>query len=114
MGDRGNVRIKYDDGNSVYLYTHWGGTELSQMVARALDRGRKRWDDPSYLARIIFCEMVKGYEMEETGFGIAPYETVPDLNHPTITVDPGSKMVHVGEETCTFECYAYRALSPPS
>jgi len=67
MGDRAQVLIK-DEG--VYLYTHWGASKLEEVVRRALERGKSRWNDPEYLARIIFCEMVKGREMELTGYGI--------------------------------------------
>lgn len=66
MGDRAQVFMK-DEG--VYLYTHWGAPGLVKTVQRALAR-RERWNDPEYLARIIFCEMVKGEEHEPTGFGI--------------------------------------------
>ena len=66
MGDRAQVLIE-DEG--VYLYTHWTATELPNIVKTAL-RKRWRWDDPEYLARIIFCEMVKSDLMDETGYGI--------------------------------------------
>jgi len=67
MGDRGQIKI-----NDVYLYTHWYGSNLKKILASALNRGRSRWEDPEYLARIIFCEMVKGEEMDDEGFGIGP------------------------------------------
>ena len=70
MGDRGQVHIK-DEG--VWLYTHWEATELLDNVKRALSK-RWRWNDPEYLARIIFDEMVGGYHGEETGFGISTSE----------------------------------------
>jgi len=66
MGDRGQV-LMVDE--KVYLYTHWNATELVETVRRALAR-KQRWDDPEYLARIIFCEMVKDDVKGETGFGI--------------------------------------------
>ena len=66
MGDRGQVLIE-DVG--VYLYTHWDASELTKIVQKALAK-KWRWDDPEYLARIIFCEMVKGDEEGETGYGI--------------------------------------------
>jgi len=53
----------------VWLYTHWGATYLPVTVQDALKR-RLRWNDESYLARIIFCEMVKGDIDGELGFGI--------------------------------------------
>ena len=59
MGDRGNIIVK--DGNSeVYLYTHWTGSDLPDVLRSALKRGKSRWNDGPYLARIIFCEIVKG------------------------------------------------------
>lgn len=69
MGDRGQVFVK-DVG--VYLYTHWGATGLVEVVREAIAR-RLRWDDPEYLARIVFCEMVAGHERDETGFGIGSH-----------------------------------------
>ena len=69
MGDRGQVLVK-DIG--VYLYTHWGASGLIDVVREAIAR-RERWDDPEYLARIVFCAMVAGQEKELTGFGIGTH-----------------------------------------
>ena len=89
MGDRANVYMLEGESRGgsktgVYLYTHWGGTELPHVVQRALAR-RQRWDDSQYLARIVFCEMVRGYEDEETGFGISA--GMGDNEHPILVVD---------------------------
>jgi len=70
MGDRGNIIVK-DGKSEVFLYSHWTGSDLPEVLKSALKRGKGRWDDGQYLARIIFCEMVKGNEMDETGFGIS-------------------------------------------
>jgi hypothetical protein len=70
MGDRGQVFVK-DAG--VYLYTHWNASNLIETVRQALAK-KWRWDDPEYLARIIFCEMVRGSETDETGYGIGTQE----------------------------------------
>ena len=95
MGDRGHVLI---EDNGVYLYSHWGASELVEIVKKALAR-RLRWDDPEYLARIIFCEMVKGQESEETGFGIgtAKHEDVwrvvkVNCGDKTVTVEDNEKV----------------------
>ncbi len=90
MGDRANVYIKEDQEHGVYLYTHWGGSELPEMTRTALNR-HQRWDDSAYLARIIFCEMIKGREAEETGFGIST--RMPDNEHPIIVVDVPAQTV---------------------
>jgi hypothetical protein len=54
----------------VYLYTHNYAKTLVSDVHRILSR-RKRWDDPDYLSRMIFCEMIPAEFWEsDTGFGI--------------------------------------------
>lgn len=92
MGDRANVFIQEDeDGTGVYLYTHWSGTELPGMVQEALAGGRGRWDDPAYLARIVFCRMVRGHETGETGFGISVH--IPDGNTRVLVLDTTKQQV---------------------
>lgn len=66
MGDRGQV---YIEDEKVYLYTHWEAKKLPKIVGNALAR-KQRWDDPEYLARIIFNEMTKNDIKGELGFGI--------------------------------------------
>lgn len=95
MGDRANVRMKYqhakgEEGKTIYLYTHWQGSDLPLTVKRALLR-KQRWNDAAYLARIVFSEMVKGQEGEETGFGIAPY--MCDNEHTIIELEPEKQAI---------------------
>lgn len=93
MGDRANVKMLMEEGGNspIYLYTHWGGTELAETVRDALRRGESRWADGPYLARIIFSEMTKGRESSLTGFGIAPF--ICDNQHYIIEVSVVSKRV---------------------
>lgn len=73
MGDRANVLVRENDNDpGVYLYTHWSGSDLPFTLARALSR-KAYWYDSQYLTRIIFCEMIKGDEDGETGFGISSF-----------------------------------------
>jgi hypothetical protein len=76
MGNRANIEIKYQDGGSIFLYSHWDGVGVDDIVKRALSskRGQNRLDDESYLARIIFSEMIKDDVLGEIGYGISPYE----------------------------------------
>lgn len=67
MGSRAQILIK-DEG--VYLYSHWGSETIEQELRGWLDKGKSRWNDPEYLARIIFSQMVKKYIDGDTGFGI--------------------------------------------
>lgn len=117
MGARGTVEIRYDlkdEPNSVFLYTHYGVNEMLSDVKRALNR-RKRWDDPAYLARIVFCEMMRnGYNndtaaMEDSlSFGIQPYpagdaEIEIRINFKFKTVEVNNKYVPKRSKTYTFE-----------
>lgn len=59
MGDRANV-VVIDGDEQVCLYTHWNGYEVAEVLQNALKRGKERWAQAPYLARIIFCDMVHG------------------------------------------------------
>jgi len=93
MGDRGNICIRYEDGAEIYFYTHWRGSAIKGMLQNALSK-HWRWDDPPYLARIIFCEMIDGNEKDETGFGIGP--DICDNEHPIVYVNTHKKTVQIG------------------
>lgn len=94
MGDRANIVVKSDYG-SVCLYSHWGGSELPEVLRSALKRGKDRLGDEQYLARIIFCEMVQGDVLGNTGFGITavPY----DGDDRIILVDVRDQTVSINE-----------------
>ena len=80
IGNRGNIKV-----GGVYLYTHWGGSYIKEILRSALIRGKNRWTDEGYLTRIIFCEMIKDDVLGETGFGISTYEL--DNEHTILEVD---------------------------
>jgi hypothetical protein len=90
MGDRANVYVRepyQNEEQGVYLYTHWGGSELARTVQKALQR-KLRWDDSQYLARIIFCTMISegGDSLEgEVGFGIST--AIGDNSYSIIVID---------------------------
>lgn len=71
MGDRANIYVHEGDEPGVYLYTHWSGYDLPEVARLALVRGQSRWDDPQYLARIVFCQMISGDTDGTTGYGIS-------------------------------------------
>lgn len=88
MGERGQILIR-DSG--VYLYTHWGGDVLKQILQEALKK-RWRWNDEEYLTRIIFDVMVGEGQGEETGLGIGT-KIHGDLGYPLLIVDVENKKV---------------------
>lgn len=100
MGDRANiffVDAAPQDGklHGIYLYTHWGGSALASTLRAALERGKSRWGDSQYLARIIFSEMIQDDVLEETGFGIGT--RMGDNEHRIIRVDDTAGMVSFHE-----------------
>ncbi len=102
MGDRANVFVTSDGREGVYLYTHWGGHRLPKIVQAALQR-KQRWNDELYLNRIIFCEMIKGQESSETGFGIGTY--IGDGGDRVIHVNVEKQELKLNDKTYSFEKY---------
>ena len=91
MGCRGNILVKDStskESKGVYLYTHWRGNQVKQILQAALKKYPNRWDDEPYLCRIIFSEMIKDDVNGETGFGISTYLT--DNENSIVTVDCGT------------------------
>jgi len=93
MGDRANIAIRQSDDTRVYLYTHWGGHDLPFVLRKALSK-RMRWNDPAYLARIIFCQLVNGHEEQETGFGISTMICDNDC-YPILLVDSENQTIQL-------------------
>lgn len=103
MGDRRQVVISRGN-EKVYLYTHWDGYELPEIVRAALGRGANRWDDAPYLTRIIFCEMVKDDVMSETGAGI--WSSSMDSEYDDIFINLDEQTVKIGDVTKSISDYA--------
>ena len=128
MADRGNIELNFNSlgrspcreqtgFSSIFLYTQSVGSSVCEILANALERalvGKKpgergiRWDDPPYLARIIFSEMLLAHggesALEETtGLGISPYETDNENEIPTVMLAL-QEIVYAGER------YSYRAF----
>lgn len=113
MGDRRNV-VVLDGGEQVCLYTYNGGSALPVTVGKALAR-RQRWNDPSYLTRIIFCTMVVGDVGGETGFGISVSPGDTDYPGREVEVDIRRQTVTIGDRVWNFPAYvkAYNDGSLP-
>jgi len=70
MGDRIVYSIKQDSNLSINLYSHWGGYGRFELLAKALNKARPRWDDTSYATRIIVSQLIGDGWDDETGFGL--------------------------------------------
>jgi len=95
MGDRGTIavssRIEGDGKEAVFLYSHWGGSELPETLRMALSRSEERWCDQGYLSRVIFEEMIDEFG-ELTGFGITT--RLDCTEYPIIVVRTDKKIVY--------------------
>jgi hypothetical protein len=113
MGDRANVYVKdFEEGKGTYLYTHWDGSELPDVVQRALTK-RARWDDNPYLTRIIFAEMIRDDVFGDTGYGISA--TVGDGDDRVLVVDPNTQTVYrEGREGSPISFDQYVSYGKPS
>lgn len=108
MGDRGNIIVK-DGYSTVYLYTHWTGSDLPTMLKAALKIAGaapdydSRLKDGPYLARIIFCEMTKGRPAgERSGYGIS--STMGD-GGTDLTVNVDDQTITWHDQSITFKAY---------
>ena len=97
MGERGNIYFvdqhRGKERLGMYMYSHWGGAVIPSVVEAALRRGREHWGDSQYLARIVFCELVKDDEMETTGYGLST--RIGDNEHAIVRVDDVDQTVAV-------------------
>lgn len=71
MGVRTDVKLKYGGKNVIYLYSHWDEVDYLKDIIREVLKRQLRWDDSSYLARMIFSAMVKDDIDGETGYGLS-------------------------------------------
>lgn len=71
MGTRAQVKVVSKQFKTpIYLYQHYDGDYLFEIVKNAVGRGKGRIGDPEYLTRIIFSEMIKDNVDGLTGYGI--------------------------------------------
>ena len=92
MGDRGNIAVLQSNKDQVWLYSHWGGTELPERLQAGLKAGKGRWSDESYLTKIIFGHAVPDDNWKaETGYGISC--RIQDNEHKILVVDIEKRVV---------------------
>lgn len=103
MGDRANIAVIQPDGKSaVYIYSHWDGLEgMFKKLQKALKR-KQRWDDHSYLCRIIIAEVIRDDLDSDTGYGVAT--EIGDNEHPILVVNPQEGYVGLAHEDAPLSC----------
>jgi hypothetical protein len=97
MGDRSNIVIEQADGGRIFLYGHWMGSDAINVVTQVLAR-RQRWNDETYLARMLFSKMTEGEPVDaETGYGIGTYPADND-GYPFIVLKPASMTIFLEKD----------------
>lgn len=97
MGDRGNIQVTHNEGGgTLFLYTHWSGSDIPAILAKALNNMEGRLDDRSYATRILF-NTLQGSNRSTTGFGIS-LDNMDDNENDV----PHIKWAGYGEPTITF------------
>jgi hypothetical protein len=96
MGDRGNIYVVQhphrEPEGGIFIYTHWGGHKLPELLQSALKTGKSRWNDEPYLTRVIF-DAVSVDNEGITGVGLTTYLT--DNEYPILVVDSEKQTVGV-------------------
>lgn len=113
MGDRIVYSIKQDKDLSINLYSHWGGYDRFEDLARALQAAEPRWSDTAYATRIIVSQLIGDQWNSETGFGLWASSSDGGYggDHPDITINLINKTVSDETGVHTFEQFiAYHGM----
>lgn len=100
MGDRRMAEIKTSDG-SLFLYTHWEGSELPELARAAVESAKPRLGDEPYWTRIIVDQIMKSGRDEETGFGLMLKPRAEDeynRDEPSVILDARDGTVQIRGE----------------
>lgn len=71
MGARCNFIFKdSQEGPYVALYSHWGADSWGLDLAKAIDKARPRWEDPSYAVRIMVSQLIGANWDDPLSYGL--------------------------------------------
>ena len=71
MGDRVNLGIKTSNGNTVFLYLHYGGMDRHEILAEAISHAMLRENDESYFTRILVSRVISTDWDKQTSVGLS-------------------------------------------
>lgn len=94
MGDRANIGFRSGEhtGQCVWLYTHWAGHVLPDVVIPAVKYAEPRWGDHSYATRMALTSVIGGVE-RDTGWGVS---TAPGENeYNALVIDWDQRIVSI-------------------
>jgi len=97
MGDRANFVFVQPNGETIVLYSHWGGHNMLANLAEAVAKAQSRWSDPSYATRIAISQMIGDGWAFETGWGLSVNEIL-DNEHKIPVIDWAQMTFSLHEE----------------
>jgi hypothetical protein len=103
MGDRATFVIEQENGQSIYLYSHWGGEGMMDTVAYGLNIARPRWGDEGYATRIFISQIIANDWKDEAGYGITTYFCDSEHSVPVINFTKGTVRLIPHDYTSTFD-----------
>ena len=97
MGDRANFGFRADENSpTVVLYAHWGGYQMMNNLAHAIETARPRWSDEGYATRICISELIGNDWNQELSYGIY-VDTITDNEHSIPIVNWADQSVSLYE-----------------
>ena len=95
MGDRANFGFTQSNGDTIVVYGHWAGNGMLDLLARAVEKARPRWNDESYATRIAISNLIQDEWASETGWGLQVNQR-SDNEHkiPIINFDKNEFSLH--------------------
>jgi hypothetical protein len=95
MGDRANygfVMRNADETNILWLYLHWGGYDMADRFARALENSIERWGDEPYAIRMTVQYILNDLDIgpSDLGSGLS-VNFIGDNEHTLHVVDFGDR-----------------------
>jgi hypothetical protein len=114
VGDRIVYSIRQDKDLSINLYSHWGGYDRFNLLAKALKAAEPRWNDPSYCTRIIVSQLIGDEWNDELGFGLwaSTEHGLYGGDHPDIVIDLVFKTVTDETGTHSFDSFISYHIVP--
>ena len=102
MGDRRQAILE-DNGNEIYIYVHSAGSDLEDIVRKAI---REAWGrcDNDYCNRIIMHNIFEDVTSSKnhTGCGVSTNHIDSDYEND-IYINVEKKLVSIGDQFWTFE-----------
>lgn len=113
MGDRAVFGFAKSAGTEpIFLYGHWCGFERHELLVKAIEAARPRWNDHSYATRICISQIIGDGWAGELNWGISAGHNSfawPDSNEvPIVVWDEGC--VHITDSRDTTKTLVYVEL----